>query len=74
MRNIQAVLRAMLNAAIEDGLLSSNPAANLGRSLKLTASPTTTQEVTKAMTMTQRQQFLATACQEAPRFYLLFLS
>ncbi|MEY4527140.1 MAG: hypothetical protein RL768_859 [Nitrospirota bacterium] len=62
----------MLNAAIEDGLLSSNPAANLGRSLKLTASPTTTQEVTKAMTMTQRQQFLATACQEAPRFYLLF--
>jgi site-specific recombinase XerC len=26
-RNIQAVFRAMLNAAIEDGLITSNPAA-----------------------------------------------
>lgn len=26
-RNIQAVFRAMLNAAMEDGLIGSNPAA-----------------------------------------------
>src|SRR5215210_3789165 len=30
-RNIQSVLRALLNAAIEDGLIASNPAAKLGR-------------------------------------------
>ena len=31
-RNIQAVLRTMLNAAIEDNLIAANPAAKLGAS------------------------------------------
>ena len=71
-RNIQSVLRTMLNAAIEDGLIASNPAAKLGRVLKLTVSKATTQEEVKAMTKAQRQLFLATAFREAPRYYPLF--
>ncbi len=71
-RNIQAVFRAMLNAAMEDGLISSNPAAKLGRVLKLTVSKSTTQEEIKALTRDQRQLFLRTACQESPRYYPLF--
>lgn len=72
MRNIQSVLRAMLNAAIEDGVIAFNPAAKLGRVLKLTVSKSTTQEEIKAMTREQRQLFLATAYREAPRYYPLF--
>jgi len=71
-RNIQSVLRTMLNAAIEDGLIAANPAAKLGRVLKLTVSKATTQEEIKAMTQAQRQVFLATAFREAPRYYPLF--
>ncbi len=49
-----------------------NPAAKLGRALKLTVSKATTQEEIKAMTKAQRQLFLATALREAPRYYPLF--
>lgn len=62
----------MLNAAIEDGLIAANPAANLGRALKLTVSKSTRQEEIKAMTKVQRQHFLATILQQAPRYYPLF--
>jgi integrase len=71
-RNIQAVLRALLNAAIEDGLIASNPAAKLGRVLKLSVSRSTTQEEIKALTKDQRHVFLQTAYQIAPRYYPLF--
>jgi integrase len=71
-RNIHAVLRNMLNATIEDGVLASNPAGKLGRALKLTVSRATTQEEVKAMTKVQRQFFLATALREAPRYYPFF--
>jgi len=43
-RNIQSVLRAMLNAAIEDGVIAMNPSAKLGQALKLTVSKSTTQD------------------------------
>ena len=59
----------MLNAAIEDGLMASNPAAKFGRILKLTVSRTTVQEQTEAMKKAQRQLFLATASHESPRYY-----
>ncbi len=71
-RNIQSVLRTMLNHAIEDGVIATNPAARLGRTLKLTVSKATTQEEIKALTEDQRQLFLATARREAPRYYPLF--
>jgi hypothetical protein len=59
----------MLNPAIEDGLIASNPAANLGRVLKLGVSRSTTQEEIKALTKEQRQLFLATTYKSAPRYY-----
>src|SRR5262245_36854928 len=71
-RNIQAVLRTMLNAASDDGLIASNPAAKFGRTMKLTVSKTTRQEEIKALTRAQRQLFLATALRETPRYYPLF--
>lgn len=67
-RNIQAVLRVMLNAAIDDGLLSSNPAAKLGRTLKLITSKATRQEEIKALTKEQRHVFLATVLKGTPRY------
>ena len=71
-RNIQAVLRTLLNAAIEDGLIASNPAAKLGRVLKLTPTKATMQEEIKALTPGQRRLFLVTACRVTPRYYPLF--
>ena len=71
-RNIQSVFRAMLNAAIEDGVIASNPASKLGRTLNLTVSKATVQEEVKAMDKQQRQLFLATTCRETPRYYPLF--
>jgi integrase len=62
----------MLNSAIEDGLIASNPAANLGRVLKLGVSRSTTQEDIKALTKEQRQLFLATTYKSRPRYYPLF--
>ena len=71
-RNIQAAFRAMLNAAIEDGVIIANPAAKLGRVLKLTVAKSTRQEEIKALTKAQRQHFLQMAYAEAPRYYPLF--
>jgi integrase len=71
-RNIQSVMRTMLNHAIEDGVIATNPAARLGRILKLTVSKATTSEEIKALTEGQRQLFLVTAHREAPRYYPLF--
>jgi integrase len=61
----------MLNAAIEDGLIASNPAAQMGRALKLTVSKVVVQEQIKAMTLGQLQAFLTTANRIAPRVYCL---
>jgi integrase len=71
-QNIQSVLRTILNHAIEDQVIATNPAAKLAEALKLTVSKTTKQEEIKAMTKAQRQLFLATAYREAPRYYPLF--
>lgn len=73
-QNIQSVLRAILNHAIEDQVIAANPAAKLAKALKLTVSNATKQEEIKAMTPEQRQLFLATASREAPRYYPLFFA
>ncbi len=71
-QNLQSVLRTILNHAIEDQLIVANPAAKLGKALKLTVSKATKQESIKAMTPEQRQLFLATARRDAPRYAPLF--
>lgn len=47
-RLIHAPLRGMLNAALDDGIIMSNPAAKLGRQLRITSS-TSDREESKAM-------------------------
>ena len=65
-RIIHATLRAMLNAAVEDGVIAANPADKLGRHLKLVPAAATRQEDIKAMTREQLAAFLAAAnCPEA---------
>jgi len=43
-RIVHATLRAMLNAAIDDGVILANPAAKLGRQLRLVDAPGARQE------------------------------
>jgi integrase len=65
-RIMHAVLRAMLNAAVDDGLIVANPAVKLGRSLKLVAKTKERQETIKAMDRAQRDAFLAAAARVEP--------
>lgn len=71
-RIIHATLRALLNAAVDDGVILSNPADKLGRSLRLTSRPKERQETIKAMTQRQLTLFLATARAPRRRFPVWF--
>jgi len=73
-RNLHAILRAMLRAAVDDGILLSNPAEKLGRQLRLVTSKTTRQEAVKAMTREQRHAFLSAVLENEPRSYALFFA
>ncbi len=68
---LYATLRGMLNAAVEDGVILANPAAKLGRQLRLASVPR--QEEIKAFTQEQLARFLTVAASVAPRFFPLFL-
>lgn len=60
-RILHATLRAMLNAAVDDGVIAVNPADKMGRHLKLVPTTATRQEEIKAMTREQLAAFLAAA-------------
>ena len=64
----------MLRAAVDDGVLLSNPAEKLGRQLRLVASKATRQEEIKAMTREQRRAFLDPAAQEPLRYHALLFT
>ncbi len=71
-RIIHGTLRSLLNAAIDDRVIVSNPASKLGKQLHLVVPKATRQEQIKAMTREQRQTFLKTAARVSPRYYPLF--
>ena len=71
-RLIHASLRALLRAAVDDGVMVANPAEKLGRSLHLVTPKAARQEEIKAMTAAQRATFLETAARIEPRFAPLF--
>jgi integrase len=73
-RILHATLRALLGAAVDDGVISVNPAEKLGRHLRLVMPKAVRQEEIKAMTREQRQLFLTTAARETPGYYPLFLT
>jgi len=73
-RIVHAVLRALLNAAVDDEVILANPAAKLGRSLRLAAVSSHRQEEIKAMAREQLSSFLKATAQEAPAYVPLFLT
>ena len=72
-RLVYAVLRLLLAPAVDDGLLSANPAHGLSRKFRLHRPATERQDATKAMTREQVTAFLAAAERVAARFAALFL-
>lgn len=72
-RILHAALRAMLNSAVDDGVILANPAEKPGRQLRLVASAGARQEQIKAMTKTQLVNFLDCSLREAPAYHPLFL-
>ena len=74
MRIIHATLRALLNSAVEDGVLIGNPAEKLGRSLHLVIPKATRQDEIKAMSAVQRSLFLNSPAKVEPRFHPLFFA
>jgi len=73
-RIIHATLRAMLNAAVDDGVILANPADKLARKLKLTQPAKAHQEEVKALSREQLAGFLATAAEVEPRCAPLFFT
>ena len=72
-RIIHATLRALLNSAVDDGLLSANPSNKLGRSLKFAFPPAARQDQLKALNRQELARLLAVTTKTASRFYELFL-
>ena len=66
-----AVLRSLLNAALEDGLVTANPAARLGRALRLPSKAERTEHV-KALNTDQVRDLCAAAAPEwRPLWFLV---
>jgi integrase len=69
---IYYVVRATLNAAIDDGIILTNPADRLGRQLRLARPVAARQDEIKALTREQLARFLA-AAEHDRRHAVLFL-
>lgn len=72
-RLIHSVIRALLNSAVADGLITSNPADKIGRQLKLVEGVKARQDVVaiKALNRTQVARLLAAAEPQARTLLLL---
>ncbi len=73
-RILHATLRALLAAAVDDGVIPANPAEKLGRQLRLVMPKAARQEEIKAMTREQRELFLQTAAKQTPAYFVLFVT
>lgn len=73
-RIIHATLRAMLNAAVDDGVLLANPADRLGRHLRLASTAATRDDEIKALSRDQLQQLLGIARVAHPEWHAFFFT
>ena len=73
-RLIYATLRAMLSAALDDGVIPANPAAGIGRSMRLSRSAADRREEIRAFDADQLDRFLAASQAKVPRFHLLLFT
>ena len=71
---VQSTLRALLNAAVDDGVLVANPADRLGRQLRLIVPKAARQEEIKALNREQVEGMLSAAWEAARRLYPFFLT
>src|SRR5439155_929644 len=71
---VQSTLRALLNAAVDDGVLVANPADRLGRQLRLIVPKAARQEQIKALNREQVEGMLSAAWEAARRLYPFFLT
>jgi integrase len=67
-------LRALLNSAVDDGVILANPAQGFGRTLRRVRPTATRQEEVKAFDRDQLARFLGVTAKIWPRFYPLFLT
>jgi len=70
LRLIVGALRSVLNAAVEDGLLDSNPALRLGRFAKTERPP----HQASAMTRDEADRFLTAVFEVSPEWHPFFLT
>lgn len=70
---IHGVLRLLLGAAVDDGVILANPADRLSRQLRLTQAAAARQEEIKALTREQLIKFLAAAEETEHGFYPLLV-
>ena len=70
LRLIVSALRAVLNAAVEDGILASNPATKVGKFAKTDRPP----KQASAMTRKETELFLATVQDACPEWFPFFLA
>ncbi len=73
-RNVHAVLRNLLNFAVDESLLASNPALQVARRLRLHERPRERQEKIKAFDREQVEGFMEAAWKHEGRFAPLFLT
>jgi len=73
-RLIHATLRAMLNSAIDDGVIYHNPADKLGRQLRLSSTPSERESEIKAFDRNQLRNFLEAGQTKEPAYYALFFT
>ena len=69
-RNMICVLRGMLNEAIELGLVTTNPAARIGRFTRTAKSP---DSKGISLTVSEAEEFLAAAKEVCPEYHALFM-
>ena len=71
-RLIHATIRAMLNAALDDGVILANTSLGLGRVLRIVRSTEARQEAIKAFDKAQLSRLLGATLSKQPRFHPLF--
>jgi integrase len=73
-RIVYSILRALLFAAVDEEVLGANPAAKLGKTLRLATSKASRQERVKALDRTQLGRFLDAAAARATAHWPLFFT
>jgi integrase len=74
LRLIWSTLRTLFHDAIDEEIITSNPASRMGRRFKLVTPPRVQGEQIKAFTREQLACFLATAAETEPHYYPFLLT